>query len=356
MGKKILVLSAAVFLSAVVSGSANAQDGVYIDYSVLDSLQVPNPGFSAQPMFPQVNKSTAKPDKKAAKKPVVKKKAAKPSAKKKAVVTKRQSRAPYRENVKIIDTGFFEAAPAEVKETVNAAPVAAVSSVVEMEAPRKATDPVIAPEPFHVEEQVINQVVTDDIIIPAKEAVNASKDMEAQNAEAAAELNLPVAPVAAKEEIKSPSLPADLDSVAPAATQEAADKTLSPRLEEAAPEVKVAPEPLIPPAPALVKGLSEVSNQIFFEADSAELGDLNQKRIDAIISGFADPVNNKIAIYAYNLDNGQDVFKKKRLNLNRAVEVRSYLLQKGYKNFSIKVINVTDQNEKENLVEIEELK
>ena len=59
---------------------------------------------------------------------------------------------------------------------------------------------------------------------------------------------------------------------------------------------------------------------------------------------------------AYNYDNGEDVFRKKRQSLNRAIEIRSYLLGKGYKNFSIKVINITDDPAKGNVVEIDELK
>lgn len=65
---------------------------------------------------------------------------------------------------------------------------------------------------------------------------------------------------------------------------------------------------------------------------------------------------NKIAIMAYNYDNGQDVFRKKRQSLNRADEIRSYLLAKGYKNFSIKVINITDDAARGNVVEIDEIK
>ena len=49
-------------------------------------------------------------------------------------------------------------------------------------------------------------------------------------------------------------------------------------------------------------------------------------------------------------------FKKKRQSLDRAIAVRSYLLSKNYKNFSIKVVNVTDDDSKKNLVEIEEIK
>ena len=64
---------------------------------------------------------------------------------------------------------------------------------------------------------------------------------------------------------------------------------------------------------------------------------------------------NKIAIYAYNLDNGVDTFEKKRISLNRAVNVRGYLIKQGYKNFSIKVVNVEADSDKINTVELEEI-
>ena len=95
---------------------------------------------------------------------------------------------------------------------------------------------------------------------------------------------------------------------------------------------------------------------LFFADDSAELSEENKQKIDASVKSFEDAQKNKILILAYNFDDGQDVFKKKRQSLNRAIEIRSYLLNQGYKNFSIKVVNVTDDNTKRNLVEINEIK
>ena len=102
-------------------------------------------------------------------------------------------------------------------------------------------------------------------------------------------------------------------------------------------------------------GSNGVSKLVFAEGTDT-LTEEHKAQIDAIIASFDDALVNKIAIYSYNLDNGVDAFKKKRLSLNRAVEVRSYLLPKGYKNFSIKVVNVDAAPEKANTVEIEELK
>ncbi len=48
---------------------------------------------------------------------------------------------------------------------------------------------------------------------------------------------------------------------------------------------------------------------------------------------------------------GGNDFKNKRLSLNRAVEIRSYLMTRGYKNFGIKIVN-TDNRGKQNTVEV----
>lgn len=102
--------------------------------------------------------------------------------------------------------------------------------------------------------------------------------------------------------------------------------------------------------------LKTSSSLLSFETEEDELSTELQKQIDEIISQFENPSQNKIAIYAYNFDDGVDTFKKKRISLNRAVAVRSYLLPKGYKNFSIKVININEKYDKINKVELEELK
>ena len=119
-------------------------------------------------------------------------------------------------------------------------------------------------------------------------------------------------------------------------------------------------EPLVPVSGALVAkpvvDVEKVKREIVFAEGSSELDDLSKEKIDAIIASFDNAGANKIAIMAYNYDNGQDVFRKKRQSLNRAIEIRSYLLAKGYKNFSIKVINITDDAARGNVVEIDEIK
>ena len=98
-----------------------------------------------------------------------------------------------------------------------------------------------------------------------------------------------------------------------------------------------------------------VLESITFSGEAVELTDAQKAQVDKVIASFKDISQNKIAIYSYNLDDGVDSFKKKRLSLNRALEVRSYLMQKGHKNFSIKVLNVDSSSDKANTVEIEEL-
>ena len=113
-------------------------------------------------------------------------------------------------------------------------------------------------------------------------------------------------------------------------------------------------EPLIPQAST--SQATADKEGIRFDEGSYEISAENEQKILSLIASFENPQKNKIAIYAYNYDNGENSFKKKKLSLDRATEIRSLLLNKGYKNFSIKVINVTDSQEKNNLVEIEEIK
>lgn len=137
------------------------------------------------------------------------------------------------------------------------------------------------------------------------------------------------------------------------------------------PKKDIAPEPTTEPTtepivssessallveePAAPQPAQSSGHDIVFADGVDELTEAQKQQVDAIIASFADAANHKIAIYSYNLDDGVDAFKKKRQSLNRAVAVRSYLLPKGYKNFSIKVVNVDAASGKANTVELEEL-
>lgn len=100
---------------------------------------------------------------------------------------------------------------------------------------------------------------------------------------------------------------------------------------------------------------NKIESYIKFEDNVDELNDTQKLKIDTIVSKYKNAPKNKIAIYSYNFDNGIDSFKRKRISLNRAVEIRSYLLKKGYKNFSIKVININSSSDKINVVELQEI-
>ena len=101
--------------------------------------------------------------------------------------------------------------------------------------------------------------------------------------------------------------------------------------------------------------VAKIDNSIKFAPGVDTLSQDQMSQINSIIGSFKDVEHNKIAIYSYNQDDGVDSFKKKRISLNRAIEVRSYLIKQGYKNFSIKVVNINSGSDKIDTVEIEEI-
>ncbi len=212
------------------------------------------------------------------------------------------------------------------RKTVKAVPAAKVVPAVKVEV--KAEEPVVAvPAPVVPEAVDIKENAPVETLAPVKNEVVA--EVESKNNE--------IRPVTEDEHI----VVVDVEPVSP--KREVVEQ--SPVAEVVAPAVqKTADEP------------EKVSNSLLFEPDVSDLTPAQQQQIDAIISSFDNPQQNKIAILAYNLDDGVDTFKRKRLSLNRAVDVRSYLLQKGYKNFSIKVINIASGSDRVNSVEIMEMK
>lgn len=139
------------------------------------------------------------------------------------------------------------------------------------------------------------------------------------------------------------------------APQLPSDTAAQPTTEPTEPAVAADKSALLIEEPTAPQTNSAVNHNIVFADGVDELTAEQKQQVDAIIASFADASNHKIAIYSYNLDDGVDAFKKKRQSLNRAVAIRSYLLPKGYKNFSIKVVNVDASSGKANTVELEEL-
>ena len=341
--KFLLMPMVALGISLPLIGSEAVANDVFVDLSVLDSLgETASPAINNGPLFPIVKK--AEPRK------AVKKTA--PARKSKAVTAK--------------------AKPAPKKKSVSPAPAAEVLEKVNIPAKPEIKVEVQMPEP--TENTVKNSDVIPENLSELKDSPFAVAPVENAKEEISA---APTAPIEIKTETlpdtgKQPVIMEPINGTTPfpAAEEEPAATTVPESLfqttdtadeqqdkaEAPVPlmEKEPAPAPLISPAVQAETVLP--SSEIVFAPDSYELTDEDKARLDAVVASFENPSVNKIAIFAFNVDDGKDVFRKKRLSLNRAVEVRSYLLGKGYKNFSIKVVNIDEPGDKENKVVIEELK
>ena len=313
--------------TAVFAVSARAEDDVVVDLSVLDSLSS-SYAAPSQPLFPVLPEDTE---------PVkIKKKTAEPAV----VIPAKKPAVP----VKTADSSESEAKPVSQPE---AKPVVL---------------PEIKPEPLPEAKPVVKFVESDEPVVvvdvePVSEpltppAAAAAAKPAFPASESAPDVNpstpAPVAePMTAKPE-PAASLPAQKDITLPEISAPAVD-AVTP-VETQAADVK----------PALLiddrETLSETQpGKIVFAAGVDELTTQQMAEINDIVGKFKNTDKNKIAIYSYNLDDGVDSFKKKRISLNRAIAVRSFLLKKGYKNFSIKVININSGSDKVNTVELEEI-
>ncbi|MDY4841309.1 MAG: hypothetical protein SO314_02950 [Alphaproteobacteria bacterium] len=319
--QKILVSALAVLMFS--AAGVSAQD-VYVDLSVLDSLGTDS-SASSSPLFPVVPPES-RPVKKAVKKAPHK---AKKQVKKAVRAEKDIVSIPQKSEIKV--------------ETLK---------------PATNLQPDLSSEKAQIKDQPVNKAAASEILGKAEKTIS-----EAENAPV-------LSPVSA--DVKNDSTENNgQTAIAPVKMPENDENALMPAERQPAPQT-AEPELLVPVKPEESKTLftppaaeqpsvpaerqvSAADNRIIFAEDVSELSEDHKKQIDAVISGFEDPKNNKIAIFSYNYDNGEDVFRKKRMSLNRAVEIRSYLLGKGYKNFSIKVINVNEAD-KNNLVTVVELK
>lgn len=332
---KRLVMASVCALALQGAAFAQAADDVYVDLSVLNNLQ---PGDSlfveTQPLFPVVKKAPVKKTVRKRKTPKKTVAPAKPVAEK--------TPAPKKEEKAI---AILPQAPEIPQPLAEAKPE-----------PVKPANPITVAD----DREPVRETVADvDVVRPAEtdngKALSEPKSEE--TSKPAAALIEPVAKVEpAKTEVSVPA--AEETAKAPekaAAVQEAENVPAAETAPTAEPEEKKEIKPLLPVGDK-TPAVAEVGRQIFFADDSFEISPENADKIISLIETFEDPRKHKIAIYAYNYDNGENTFKKKKLSLDRATEIRSQLLNKGYKNFSIKVINITDNPEKRNLVEIEEIK
>jgi outer membrane protein OmpA-like peptidoglycan-associated protein len=215
------------------------------------------------------------------------------------------------------------------------------------------------PRPVNIVPQVEEPIAIitapqEDVVIEdsAPIIIGARPEIIYTDIEKEAPLPAPIAPIVADVE----TIEAIEEDITPAPAP-VAERAEEPRgaIELFAVEetVDTVAEPL---APVETRTSVSVPNRIVFARNSTNLTDNDRRQIDAIINSFDNPQVNRIGILSYNYDDGNDSFRKKRQSLNRAVEVRSYLLSKGFKNFSIKVVNTTDDSSKEGVVEIEELR
>ena len=326
---KRLVMASVCALALQGAAFAQATDDVYVDLSVLNNLQ---PGDSlfveTQPLFPVVKKAPVK-------KTVRKKK------------TPKKTVAPAKP--------VAEKTPAPKKEEKAIAILPQAPEIPQPLAEAKP-EPVNPANPITVadDREPVRETVADvDVVRPAEtdngKALSEPKSEE--TSKPAAALIEPAAKVEpAKTEVSVPAAEETAKAPEKAAAVQEAENVPAAETEEKK-EIK----PLLPVGDK-TPAAAEVGRQIFFADDSFEISPENADKIISLIETFEDPRKHKIAIYAYNYDNGENTFKKKKLSLDRATEIRSLLLNKGYKNFSIKVINITDNPEKRNLVEIEEIK
>lgn len=338
---------ALVLLGAV---SAQAADDVYVDLSVLNNLQ---PGDSlfveTQPLFPVVKKS---PVKKA-----VKKKAKKKAAKKAAPVKVEVEETETGKSIVIAPQAPEIPQPLANEKTEEVKPAEPITLPDTSSEAREEIAPVNASLPDNSEPEAAQNDAENSV----ENALVAEKPEVENNADVAAEMPVPEKAPAVSEEVTAKSEP---EAAKPKAESEKAVETAAPApvvLTQEAAESKatvpaVEPEVIKPLIPVEASAPVPAEGQIMFDDGDYTVSPQNAEKIMALINGFEDPQKHKIAIYAYNYDNGENSFKKKKLSLDRATEIRSLLLNKGYKNFSIKVINVTDDAEKRNLVEIEEIK
>lgn len=331
---KVWTISALVSLSVCAYANAQTEPDVYVDLSALDELSgTGSPVIHTEPLFPVVTARQAAEEKaKPAKKAVRKK--AKPAAAK-PVVKKEKAKPEVKVEV-------VEKAPAEQPKSEPAA------SVVQPAAPAPVTEPEVKAQPVAEVEPVVPAAKTEPaVVLTEAEPTKPSAEPQLENKAKPVDDEVVVVDV---EPLANPVKVVDVEPVSPAKAQPTAEeKTTEPAAKTEAPSADNQPQ-----AAAEVK--KPAPGRFAFDAEVSDLNDAQKAQLDNLVNGFENPAVNKIAILAFNLDDGVDTFKKKRLSLNRAIEIRSYLLQKGYKNFSIKVINVDAASDKVNTVEVEELK
>ena len=404
MRKKLFICSALVSMAFLSANLAYSEDDVIVDLSVLGSLQnvsspVPAaPQVKSQPLFPIVQKKASEPTaqktvKKAQKKTAVKNKkkvqpkkeqvsepvkikklTTKEEPKNKTVPANKPKQEKKLDNSKTAQTpnkSKAECQQEKVNERMIAQPLSTDCQTQEDEATAKAKKQI---EQKQATQKQLDQSVAK--ILPQKENETTPPEVVVTKV---TELSKDKATLSAKEQVKTTSPKAAVDMLAPVDLTQKPKETTPPMVENTSVDEGLKPQPdkevekIVLPQKEDIKvpvietqnntsadmqlsKAQKISNDLLFAEGESDLTPAQEQQLDSILSNFKDAKNSKIAIVAYNLDNGTDTFLRKRNSLNRAVNIRSYLLKKGYKDYSIKVINVEDGDPRINTVNISERK
>lgn len=323
----ISILSFGLLMAVV---PARAEDDVYVDLSVLNGLQQSAPPVMSapQPLFPVVHKKAPEIKVKPASRPRTVKDEVKKEQPEAALKT------PEKTVVKVVKTDAVKS-PAPAAESKTVSPVEKkAENTAEVYVPQAAqkpeTSPALATEQPAVASEILPQPAASQPLKPEAQVKASAQQTDEVETGLGLKSEL-ITP--AKNQVYAPEVPSSSDVAAiPENAVSSADNQ---------------------PAPAETS--PAVSASVHFDGDESELTDADKKQIDAVIAGFQNPHDNKIAVTAYNVDGGANAFRRKRTSLNRAVNVRTYLLNQGYKNYSIKIVNVPENDERADTVEIKEL-
>lgn len=390
---------------ACLSWGRAAADDVYVDLSVLDGLDAAPAGVDA-PLFPVFDESSLRPlpkpviggkprtaeqgpaetEGKPEKTPAAVKAKAEPAVKTIPVPERKpnirplpvksepaaepvaaQKKRPAENKAVTVKKAVLpakpaaaETKPAEVKENVSGNTIVSAREKPAAERKKPAAKPAVKadiekksmpavsrqPVSSVVAEPAANKAVNADAdkTVKAEKAVRAKDTERMMKAEAPREVPAVKAQISVAESRREEEKPVVAeDKPAEKIPTEIETRNSSPA---PAKEKEPALQPLIPVAEE-----EPAADVIAFAGGMSELSAENTARLAAVADGFKRPGESKILIYAYNFNDGGNDFKNKRLSLNRAVEIRSYLMTRGYKNFGIKIVN-TDNRGKQNTVEV----
>ena len=140
---------------------------------------------------------------------------------------------------------------------------------------------------------------------------------------------IPVAPTSAPD---TTSQPAQMAEVAPAAPKP--EPKPAPAAAPAAEEASLPPATKAPAA-STSTGAGEYS--LGFASDSFELTSAAQSELNQVIAAMSNDDSLRIQLQAYAEGDSANASKARRLSLSRALQVRSYLIDKGVRSTRIDV-------------------